>query len=186
MNKKLAKEFLFDLIDIFEKFNIKYAVFAGVFLGAIREKDFIQWDNDIDIAVFEQFWNNYEKMDKIINELSKKNMFIINLWNLISITIRKEKILANISYIRKDEKSYYKYNNQGKNIYPKECFDILEKRKFLGREIWFPSNPELFFTSVYGKDWKIPKNTKQVFHSNSNYKRNRRIITRTVFTYNEK
>ena len=34
------------------KIKIKYFLEGGIFLGLIRDKNFIPWDNDIELAVF--------------------------------------------------------------------------------------------------------------------------------------
>lgn len=47
-----------DLLEEFDKcckkYNLKYFVTDGTFLGAVRHKGFIPWDDDVDIAMFRQ------------------------------------------------------------------------------------------------------------------------------------
>lgn len=45
--------------------NIKYYIWAGSFLGAVRHNGFIPWDDDIDIAMER---SEYNKFVKLINE----------------------------------------------------------------------------------------------------------------------
>lgn len=52
MNKILCKKALFDLADVLEKNNIRYHLMHGTLLGAVREKDFIEGDIDIDLGIF--------------------------------------------------------------------------------------------------------------------------------------
>ena len=49
--QKADRETLKDLVDLFEKKNINYYVIAGSLLGAVRHKDFIPWDDDLDIGL---------------------------------------------------------------------------------------------------------------------------------------
>jgi lipopolysaccharide cholinephosphotransferase len=52
-----------DLDSICVKNNIKYSLFGGTMIGAIRHKGFIPWDDDADI-IFER--NQYEKLLKVL------------------------------------------------------------------------------------------------------------------------
>jgi len=58
-------EILCDIDSYCKKNNIKYMLSGGTTLGAVREHDFIPWDDDIDImmprADFEKFIANYSK-----------------------------------------------------------------------------------------------------------------------------
>jgi len=183
MDKIKAKKLLFDITNIFTKYRIKHAIIAGLFLGAIRERDFIDWDNDIDIAVFNPFWCNYKKINKIFTALNKKNIEIINLWNNVTLSLKRENIKVNICFLHKGNKNYYLYSSKGKSVFPKKCFDGLIRRKFLGKKFYFPAHPNLYFTQVYGKDWKVPKDTKKCYHQINSKMRKKKIILRTVFTY---
>ena len=66
--KEIQKEelnVLKDVIDFLDKNNIKYYIWAGSFLGAVRHKGFIPWDDDIDIAIMR---DDYDKLIRILKE----------------------------------------------------------------------------------------------------------------------
>ena len=67
-------EFLY-LCKILDNLQIKYFLLGGVLLGAIREKQFIPWDWDVEICV-----NNNEiisKVDKLISIISNTEFKIV-------------------------------------------------------------------------------------------------------------
>lgn len=69
---------------ICEKHNIEYFLLAGTFLGAIRHKGFIPWDDDMDFGMTR---NNFEKFLAVAdNELDEKKFYLQ--------TDRKEKYYA--------------------------------------------------------------------------------------------
>ena len=65
-----AKEMLKVVVDFLEKNNFNYYIWDGTFLGAVRHKGFIPWDDDIDIGMFR---DDYERFISIaVNEIDDK------------------------------------------------------------------------------------------------------------------
>jgi lipopolysaccharide cholinephosphotransferase len=62
VHEKLLEQLDF-VIDVCKKENIKFFLYAGSLLGAIREKDFIPWDDDLDIMMLRE---DFEKFHSII------------------------------------------------------------------------------------------------------------------------
>lgn len=71
---RLAKEF----IKICKKHKLNYYVIGGTFLGAIRHKGFIPWDDDMDIAMPR---DDYEKFMKVANEELPSDMRLDTFYN---------------------------------------------------------------------------------------------------------
>lgn len=61
--RKIELEVLIKIDKICRDNNIKYFLYAGTLLGAIRHKGFIPWDDDIDICLLRE---DYNKLAKII------------------------------------------------------------------------------------------------------------------------
>jgi len=158
MNKKLAKEFLFIVEEVFRKHNITIYLLGGVLLGAIREKDFISSDYDIDLGVKEKFWENLNLLKEVIIDLEKRDIKIKYLYNnqILRLQLKKHKLSLVLIHLKRTNKEYVKYSSQGRGTYPLDCIDTLDEINFLGRKFKIPHNPKKFLENVYGKDWKIP------------------------------
>jgi lipopolysaccharide cholinephosphotransferase len=68
-------EILLELDKICKRNNIKYQLFAGTLLGAIRHNGFIPWDDDIDVCMLR---SDYEKFIKVCNHDLASSYFLQN------------------------------------------------------------------------------------------------------------
>lgn len=67
----IALDILKDIVDVCDRNGIDYILYYGSLLGAVRHKGIIPWDNDIDIAMTR---DNYEQFLKVApQQLSSKN-----------------------------------------------------------------------------------------------------------------
>lgn len=93
---------------ILEKFNCKYFLDTGTLLGAIRDKRFIPWDNDIDIGVID-----FETDRNILKEISKefwnKGYNVTTELHNISISHPKKVLDLGIKFYTKEGGKYCAY-----------------------------------------------------------------------------
>jgi phosphorylcholine metabolism protein LicD len=69
-NIALASTLLLNTIKLLDKYGIDYYLDFGTLLGAVRDKGFIPWDDDIDISLLNE--DDYDKVSKILKELKQK------------------------------------------------------------------------------------------------------------------
>lgn len=71
--QKIQVKMLIEVDRICKKHNIKYQLYGGTLLGAIRHQGFIPWDDDIDIAMLR---TDYIKFLKIAPQELSNNYFL--------------------------------------------------------------------------------------------------------------
>jgi len=76
-NLKKAQEIMFDtLVDIdriCQKYHINYWLSSGTLLGAVRHNSFIPWDDDLDICMIKE---DYDQFLQIAQKELPNNMFL--------------------------------------------------------------------------------------------------------------
>ncbi len=167
------KEFL-KICDFLDKINLTYFLNTGILLGAIREKNFIKWDWDVEISVMsDDFYKNFDliyknikkKGFKIIQKDKKKDSLKIDFFGACPKETTRYTIfswnysIADDVYWRKDK------------IIPSKYLKKFSKINFFGRKFNAPNNPKQYLKYTYG-NWKKPFRTaNKDLYLTTNFKR---------------
>ncbi len=72
--KKLQLEMLDYFVEACKKYQLRYFLVGGTCLGAVRHKGFIPWDDDIDVAMPREDYEQFLSLAQ--EELTSKNVFV--------------------------------------------------------------------------------------------------------------
>lgn len=164
MNETNAKKLLFTVADVLEDIGVEFFLFLGTFLGAVREKRFIEIDEDIDLGILQE--NLLPKAQIISSQFIKKGL------RIEVIDHRHKKPWDGSIYAIK----FYGYGEhgdlvgyakmKGKRAVPSHAgdfwmvhtakfFEELGEVEFYGRNFKIPKDINGALTELYG-DWRTP------------------------------
>jgi len=177
--KEQCKKVLFDTIEVFKEVDITTFLVGGTLLGAIRDKDFIKDDLDIDIGIRHNQFPNEEQIQKLVIALSKRNIKLEGVWGEHLLRVK-----ASYCPLHVDIYVYWLENNEWHNnvpipipnprrirqrFYKKSVFNTIIKTEFLGKEIFIPQDAEEYLKALYGTDkWRIPNSEGLTWRNYSN------------------
>jgi len=98
MDEKAAIGALRQIKEAFDEHGIEFWLDYGTLLGAIRDKKFIEWDNDIDLSTWD---NNIEELETVAKKLYTKG-FDTNLLH-DRFVIDYEKLHVDVYFYRLDD-----------------------------------------------------------------------------------
>lgn len=167
--RKNALKLLTKLTKICEENKIVFWLEFGTLLGAVRDKDFIGHDYDLDIGVMGR---DREKLEKLLvsNGFKLKRQFnVINSdSDSIEQTYQYKHVLIDVFYFHhKDEETLFCYSfspiigeEKYKNLSEVKTVSIpnggMTSYFFKGLSVNIPKKTEEHLIMHYGKDYKIP------------------------------
>jgi len=136
--------------------DIPFILIFGTLLGAIREKGFITYDSDADVACYAE---DHQKIHGVIKELQSKGFYVPE---------KNECPLHDHFFINSGERIDIWWFSEidkdwiyDKHIrYAKKFFDSPEEIDFLNTKFLVPHQPLDFLDITYGKDWTTPIHIK--------------------------
>lgn len=151
-NKKNKIKNLEEFDKVMKKNNLFYWIGEGTALGAIRNKDIINNDSDVDVGIYDKDFNKFKKY--VIPDLLK-NKFKIGRLQPFSIYKNNEYIDIDITGNNLKCMAYNYPTNCNyhiKDIKPFR-FAYINKKKY--------NVPSIkYIEKLYGKNWRIPSNKK--------------------------
>ncbi len=152
-----------DIVNKFDSLGIDWFICFGTLLGAIREKDFIKHDDDLELGVFSDQY--YSQLAWKFDEIGFKKQYR---YYMADSPIKNEGFVEKYSNgnIHFD---LFVFSRNNSNIwcwsYLKDEANVLnaiklqwpnagfERISFQGQDVPAPKNPEAFLEALYGKGW---------------------------------
>ena len=148
------RKILFSVKKILDELDIKFWLSNGTALGMIRDGDFIEWDDDIDLDLYEEEY--IPVFDDILDKLINAG-FIVRAVKR-GPTSKMSAYLNDGNHIKIALGAIYldgKYRKKLKRTYPKSFFEEPFIYKYRGGEFRIPGPPEEYLSYLY-KNWEKP------------------------------
>ncbi|MDC0249428.1 LicD family protein [Flavobacteriales bacterium] len=145
---------------VLDKNKVKFGLMFGTLLGAVREGNFIEHDEDIDLFVLE------EDKDALINTLHEllDIGFKVCRYDGELLSIIRDNEYIDFYFFRK-YLLFYRKSSAGLT-YKSAFLQETKSQAFLGTTFQVPKETESFLKVLYGVNWKIPiKNTGAMSYS---------------------
>ena len=150
IDKTIAKQNLLEFKRIAKNNNLDFGLIYGTLLGAIREHDFIEHDEDIDLFILGE---EKEKLLNMLFELKDNGFGVIRYDNRGLLSIIRDNEYIDLYIFNKFQK--------GVRICCGEC--VVEKYildtvqyEFLSATFTIPRASVEYLDFQYGSDWNIP------------------------------
>lgn len=150
INRDVCKQNLLDFKRILDNEKIQFGIMFGTLLGAVREQNFIEHDEDTDVYVLAEYREN------ILSLLFKfkDNGFEVARYDESLLTIIRNNDYIDIYFFKK---KFFKKRVCMQYGYDSNFFNKFEQIPFLDTTFNAPNNYLLLLEELYGKDWMIPK-----------------------------
>lgn len=151
LNPELSEYLLLHVKMVLDKHNIPFLLMFGTLLGAYRDKAFIPYDRDIDIALSDE---NIQDVKRIISsgEFSIYQISVIRNAlhkNLLSLRYRNDYI--DFCFFQKRYDGYW-YNEKRIDLW--QIDNGLSEIEFLREKFKAVNNIEALLEKCYGNTWK--------------------------------
>jgi hypothetical protein len=156
LDREVSKLNLLDFRQLLNHNQISFGIIYGTLLGAVRESDFISYDEDTDVFILDE---NREKLLSLLFDFRKIGFEVARHENSLLSIIRNNDYI-DIYFFRKNIFGNRVCNGDSLNPKYLESFDSID---FLGVPFNTPNNYISFLKKAYGKDlivdnkWRAPR-----------------------------
>jgi len=166
MNFDKADKDLIEVKEVYDKFGVKFWLFAGTLLGAVRDKNYITYDHDMDCGMY---FEDNDKILDIFKELRERGFKCMMGPNMpdkdkghryFAFKIYRNELIDMLCFIKIKDKRVYMHGGLPNNVVTtwwndSKFFDKLDTINFRGNEFYIPSHVEEGLSLWYG-NWKVP------------------------------
>lgn len=154
IDREISKMNLLDFKKVMDNNNIKFGLIYGTLLGAIREQNFIEHDEDVDVFVLNE---DRVKFLNTLFDLEKIGLKVVR-YKKDLLSIMRDNDYIDIYFFRKIR------NNKRREsdiILDAHYLESSESLEFLGERFTIPGRPKALLRFLYGDDWRIPQKDKK-------------------------
>ena len=157
MDHAIAERILKETKTILNDLQIRFFLFSGSCLGAVRDQAFIPWDDDIDIlSIVWEHGVNQQGIDKAIQTFDQNGFHVGRMEGQHSTSFSMIK-----DHIRVGWDCAVPFNGNlhifPGVVVPVQLFESPREISFLGELFLVPDPPEEYLRIKYGEEWMIPK-----------------------------
>ncbi len=157
IDPELAKQMLKEAKGIINKQGVSFFLRQGTCLGAIRDQDFIPWDDDIDLGCvigLNGFTEDF--IEPILNGFRDQGYFVNVESNdhWVAAGMMKSSLRIDLTFFRIIDGRIFHFPM----IWiPARLFANLKEIEFMGDNYLVPNPPEEYLLTKYGPNWTTPK-----------------------------
>jgi hypothetical protein len=157
MNPVVAEQNLKEVKQILDQLEVVFLLGSGSCLGAVRDKAFIPWDDDIDLVSVIGI-NGLTEESSVVTAaaLRSRGYFVREMEGTFSkeLMTMKNHVRVTLEFVYIIDGNIYAY--PGIQL-PARLFTQPKEIEFLGEKLLVPNPPEQYLSLKYGEEWMIPK-----------------------------